>query len=112
MQYTVADMARAGCTSARGIRFWGDEGLLGEVDRSPGGDRRYTDEQIDKAKIIAAAQFGGFALAEIKEMLLAYDMEVYDALRIRLAQQSRAAAKLAQELPQPPDTKPAVEFDL
>jgi Predicted transcriptional regulators len=68
--YAVEDMLRAGCTTRRGIRFWEDQGLLGPVSRSEGGTRRFTEEQLEKAKIIAAAQFGGWSLEEIKQMLV------------------------------------------
>ena len=53
--HTVDEMCRAGCTSRRGVRYWEDQDLLGPVARSEGGTRRYTAEQLDKARIIAAA---------------------------------------------------------
>ena len=112
MNYTVDDMCRAGCTTPRGVRFWQDEGLLGEVERSAGGNRRYTAEQLDKARVIAAAKFAGWELSEIKEMLLAYDMEVFEALMTRLADQIKACVRLGENLPRPPETNGAVEFDL
>jgi DNA-binding transcriptional MerR regulator len=110
--HTVEDMCRAGCTTARGVRYWEDLDLLGPVERSNGGNRRYTDDQMDKARIIAAAQFGGFALDTIKEMLLSYDAEVFEALMTRLADQARACVRLGEQLPRPPAEKPALEFDL
>jgi len=60
----MEEMTRAGCTSRRGVRYWEDQGLLGDVKRSDGGTRQYTAEQLDRARIIAAAQFGGFDLAD------------------------------------------------
>lgn len=113
--HSVEDMTRAGCTTRRGVRFWEDQGLLGEVARSSGGTRQYTPAQLDKAKIIAAAQFGGFDLETIGKMLLAYDgdMEVYDALTTRLSDQIRAAARLAENLPVPLAGRvPTQEYDL
>lgn len=113
--HSMDEMTRAGCTSRRAIRFWEDNGLLGEVARSNGDTRIFTDKQVDLARVIAAAQFGGFLLNQIKEMLEAYDedMEVYDALAIRLADQMRAAARLAEALPIPLAARPAkVEYDL
>jgi DNA-binding transcriptional MerR regulator len=41
----------------------------GPVERTDGDTRRYTPEQLDKARIIAAAQFGGWTLEEIQGML-------------------------------------------
>lgn len=108
---------RAGCTSARGIRHWEDQGLLGEVARSDGGThRRFSDQQVNLARIIAAAQFGGFPLDQIKEMIDVYDGEVYEALLTRLADQTRAAVRLGENLPKPPDYaipgEPVEEYDL
>jgi len=113
--HSVEDMCRAGGTTRRGVRFWEEQGLLGNVARSSGDTRQFTDAQLDRAKIIAAASFGGFKLATIKEMLDVYhvDMEVYDALTTRLADQIRAAARLAEELPVPVISKaPLQEYDL
>ena len=110
--YSPAEMAKAGCTSLRGIRFWEDEGLLGEVARSEGGTRRYTSDQLDKARIIAAAQFGGWSLDEIRQMLIEWGPEVYEALLTRLADQARAAARLGEQLPKPPAASTAQEYDL
>jgi DNA-binding transcriptional MerR regulator len=113
--FSMEDMTRAGCTSRRGIRYWEDLGLLGEVARSAGDTRQYTAEQIDRAKIIAAASFGGWKLDDIRPMLEAYhaDMEVYDALTTRLTDQIRAAARLGESLPIPIGVRPKTqEYDL
>lgn len=115
MPHTVEDMCRAGCTTRRGVRYWEDVGLLGEVARSAGDTRQYTDKQLERAAIIAAAQFGGFSLETIGEMLNVYhaDMEVYDALTMRLSDQMRAAARLGEALPKPLAVRPAKqEYDL
>lgn len=110
--FSVDDMVRAGCTSRRGIRFWEEQGLLGKVERSDGNTRRYTQEQLDKAKIIAAAQFGGWSLEEIQQMLIEWGPEVYEAILTRLADQAMAAARLGEQLPHPPAKSTAKEYDL
>lgn len=110
--HSVDEMCRAGCTSRRGVRFWEEKGLLGPVERSAGDTRQYTDEQLDKAKIIAAAQFGGWSLEEIAQMLIEWDSEVHSAILTRLADQAQAAARLATELPKPPEHSKAMEYDL
>lgn len=99
--YSIDDMARAGCTTSRGIRFWEEQELLGEVARSQGDTRRFTDEQMRRARIIAAAQFGGWKLDEIRQMIEEYDGEAYSAIVTRLGDQMRAAARLAEDLPCP-----------
>lgn len=106
--HSMEAMMQAGCTTRRGIRFWESEGLLGEVARTDGDTRRYTDAQLDKAKIIAAAQFGGFSLEAIGEMLAEYGPEAYEALMFRLLDQTRAAIRLQEMLPKPQ----TVEYDL
>jgi DNA-binding transcriptional MerR regulator len=98
-QYTMAEMCAAGCTSRRGVRFWEQQGLLGEVGRSAGDTRWYTAEQIHRAKIIAAAQFGGWELSEAKQMLEEWGPDVRAGLIARLADQAKAAAKLVENLP-------------
>src|ERR1700749_3097116 len=101
--HSVEAMMRAGCTTRRGLRFWEEQELLGTVARSAGDTRQYTDEQLDRARIIAAAQFGGWPLAEIKNMLDAYDSDpsVFEAITTRLADQVRAAVRLGENLPKP-----------
>lgn len=106
--HSVEEMVRAGCTSRRGIRYWEEKGLLGPVERTEGDTRRYTPEQLDKAKIIAAAQFGGWSLEEIAEMLEEWGAEVHSAILTRLADQAMAASRLAVGLPKPP----TVEYDI
>lgn len=110
--HTVEEMCRAGCTSRRGVRYWESEGLLGEVARSNGGTRQYTADQLDRARIIAAAQFGGWSLDEIRQMLVEWGPEVYEALLTRLADQARAAARLGEQLPKPSAASTAKEYDL
>lgn len=108
--HSVEEMCIAGCTSRRGVRWWEEQGLLGPVERSEGGTRRFTAEQLDKARIIAAAQFGNFSLDTIKQMLLEWGPEVYEAILTRLADQTRAAVRLGEQLPKPLAT--VAEFDL
>jgi DNA-binding transcriptional MerR regulator len=113
--HSMDEMTRAGCTTRRAIRYWEDLGLLGEVARTNGDTRLFTDQQLDRARIIAAGQFGGFELDKIKAMLAEYDAsaEVYDALTTRLADQMRAAARLAEALPIPVACREIVqEYDL
>lgn len=112
--HSMDEMCRAGCTTRRGVRYWEDEGLLGSVERSAGGTRRYTADQVETARVIAAAQFGGWKLDEIKEMVANYDAEVFEALITRLSDQARAAARLCETLPKPRELRaaPVQEYDL
>jgi DNA-binding transcriptional MerR regulator len=109
--HSMDDMTKAGCTTRRGVRYWEERGLLGTVERSDGDTRRYTPEQLDKAKIIAAASFGNWSLEEIAQMLIEWGPDVHEAILTRLADQAMAAARLATELPKPAGM-PAPEYDL
>lgn len=106
--HSMEAMTVAGCTTRRGIRHWESEGLLGPVERSSGNTRRYTDAQIALAKIIAAAQFASFDLDTIKQMLIEWDEEVYEAICTRLTLQIKMGIRLIEDLPRPP----VVEYDL
>jgi DNA-binding transcriptional MerR regulator len=108
--HSVEEMVRAGCTSRRGVRFWEEKGLLGPVERTNGDTRRYTPEQLDKARIIAAAQFGGWSLEEISGMLAEWGPEAHEAILTRLAQQLTVGQRLFRDLPAPPVE--TVEYDL
>ena len=111
--HSVDEMCRAGCTSRRGIRFWEEKGLLGPVQRTSGDTRQFSPEQLDKARIIAAAQFGGWSLEEIADMLEEWGQEPYEAILTRLADQAMAAARLGEQLPKPPSFDPIKqEYDL
>jgi DNA-binding transcriptional MerR regulator len=107
--HSMDEMMRAGCTTRRGVRYWEEQGLLGDVERTEGETRRYTDDQLNRARVIAAAQFGGWKLDEIREMVENYDSEVYSALLTRLADQTRAAVRLGDQLPRP---AAPTEYDL
>lgn len=101
MSYSIDDMCKAGCTSPRGVRWWEEQGLLGPVDRTSGNQRRYTEEQMRRARIISAAQYCSFTLAEIAEMIGAYDLSVYQALQVKLASVANTALTLGEGLPMP-----------
>jgi MerR family gold-responsive transcriptional activator of gol and ges genes len=103
------DMCRAGMTSQRGVRFWEEKGLLGDVDRSDAGQRRFTAAQIRLARIIAAAQYCSFSLDDIKAMLADYDDEAFQAIQHKLAAVAATALALGEGLPKP---VAVVEYDL
>jgi DNA-binding transcriptional MerR regulator len=110
--HSIEAVCLAGCTTRRGVRHWEDSGLLGKVQRTDGNTRRYTDEQIDLARIIAAAQFGGWSLEEIKAMLAEWGDEAYEAITVRLSQQIQMAIRLVEALPKKGTSGETLEFDL
>lgn len=85
---TVA--ARAG-VNVQTLRFYERRGLLQRPDRSPGGHRLYTDEDVAIVRAIKAAQRLGFSLEEIDRLLRAGAHVHNDA-----ALQEHATLKLAE----------------
>lgn len=98
---SMDEMCLAGRTSRRGIRLWEEKGLLGTVERSAGGTRRYTVEQIRRAKIIAACQALGYTLEATDKIIMRYDFNVR-------AELSRDLRYIGDDLPSPVD----LEYDL
>lgn len=97
---SMDEMCLAGRTSRRGIRLWEEKGLLGTVERSAGGTRRYTVDQIRRAKIIAITQAVGMSLDDGATFLNNYTDGTYSFLLAELN-------ALRDLLPLPP-----MEFDL
>lgn len=64
--FSMDEMTSAGWATRRGIRLWEKAGLLGEVARDERNMRRFTADQVRRAKIIGAAQMAGMGLAEIR----------------------------------------------
>jgi DNA-binding transcriptional MerR regulator len=69
----IGQAARITGLSVDAIRFYEKEGLLREPARSEGGFRLYTKRDIENLAFIHQAQQLGFALAEIRELLLIQD---------------------------------------
>lgn len=83
--FTAKDMMVAGRTTHRGVRYWESQGLLGEVERSAGKHRVYTAEQVQRAKIIAAAQMAGWSITDIRKYLDNPTLEKAEQLSLDIA---------------------------
>lgn len=99
--YTLTDMQKAGRTTDRAVRWWEEQGLLGAVERGPRGHRRYTAQQLERARFIGAAQAAGWSLEETKT-----DMLRWDKLRTALEHRLAVTQRWLKELPEP------LEYDL
>lgn len=64
----IGQLARAAKINASAIRFYEKRGLLASPQRS-GGQRRYSQEALDRVLLIRFASEMGFTLAEIKLFL-------------------------------------------
>jgi DNA-binding transcriptional MerR regulator len=66
---TSGDLARATGNTVRTIRFYEEQGLLHPAEVSEGGHRRYTDEELERLRLIGDLRELGLSLSDIKSML-------------------------------------------
>ena len=63
------DLARATGNTVRTIRFYEEEGLLKPAVVSDGGHRRYTEDDLERLRLIADLRELGLSLCEIRSIL-------------------------------------------
>lgn len=63
------DLARATGTTVRTIRFYEEEGLLKPAVVSDGGHRRYTEDDLERLRLISDLRELGLSLCEIRSIL-------------------------------------------
>ena len=63
--YSIQDVSKKTGLSAHTLRFYEKEGLLTHVERSPGGFRQYTDEDLEALGLICCLKNTGMSLQEI-----------------------------------------------
>jgi DNA-binding transcriptional MerR regulator len=63
------DLARATGNTVRTIRFYEEEGLLKPAVVSDGGHRRYTEQDLERLRLITDLRELGLALCEIRSIL-------------------------------------------
>jgi MerR family Zn(II)-responsive transcriptional regulator of zntA len=68
-EYSSGDLARATGNTVRTIRFYEEQGLLRPSVVSEGGHRRYTEEDLEKLRLIADLRELGLPLCEIRAVL-------------------------------------------
>lgn len=62
-------MARLTGSTLRTVRFYEESGLLTPVERTEGGHRLFSRNELDKLRLVSDLRAAGFALEEIREML-------------------------------------------
>lgn len=70
MMYTVSETAKMLGTSAATLRYYEREGLLPLVERTPGGIRMFTDQDIPWLREILFLKQGGMSVKEILCLLV------------------------------------------
>ena len=63
------DLARATGNTVRAIRFYEEEGLLRPAVVSEGGHRRYTEDDLERLRLITDLRELGLSLCEIRSVL-------------------------------------------
>lgn len=66
---TSGDLARAAGTTVRTIRFYEERHLLSPADVSGGGHRRYTEEDLERLRLIGDLREIGISLCDIRSIL-------------------------------------------
>ena len=63
--YSIQDVSNKTGLSAHTLRYYEKEGLLSHVERTPGGFRQYTDEDMEAIGLICCLKNTGMSLQEI-----------------------------------------------
>ncbi|TCS65652.1 MerR family transcriptional regulator [Primorskyibacter sedentarius] len=66
---SIGTLAKRTGTKVQTIRYYEQIGLMPEPDRTEGGQRRYTDAELDRLAFIRHARQLGFSLDAIRELL-------------------------------------------
>ncbi|GAA4876272.1 MerR family transcriptional regulator [Pseudonocardia benzenivorans] len=66
---TIGELARRSGVSARTIRFWSDEGVLPETDRSAAGYRRYDASAVARLDLVRTLRELGLGLDAVRAVL-------------------------------------------
>ena len=99
--HQIGEVVEAVSLSLRTIRYYGEMGLAPPSGRSPGGFRLYTDDDIERLKLIKHMKPLGFSLEEMRDLLDARACLTGgvgdDAARERVLGKLKMYAALAQE---------------
>ena len=63
--YSIQDVSRKTGLSAHTLRYYEKEGLISDVERSPGGFRQYSEEDIEALGLIRCLKNTGMSIQEI-----------------------------------------------
>jgi DNA-binding transcriptional MerR regulator len=96
----IGEIAAKAGVPAKTIRFWEDQGLLPEPDRTPSGYRHYDADIVERLAFVRHAQAGGLTLEQIRQILDIRSsgeppcVHVTDAIAQRLAEVDARIAEL------------------
>jgi MerR family mercuric resistance operon transcriptional regulator len=87
----IGDVARSAGVNVQTLRYYERRGLVVAGFRRHSGQREYDEDDVNKVRVIKAAQRLGFSLAEIQEM---FDLSAHRRSTGEL--HARATAKIAE----------------
>lgn len=96
----IGELAEAAGTTAKTLRFYEEQGLLPQTERTASGYRSYTPAAINRIDFVHRGQSAGLTLAQIKQILDIRDRgeapceHVRDLLDLRLADIEQQIAQL------------------
>lgn len=67
--YSIGETAQLTGLSVSTLRYYDREGMFPGISRSNGGNRVFSDKEIDTLKIIECLKVSGMSIKEIKEFL-------------------------------------------
>ncbi|MGI6169945.1 MAG: MerR family transcriptional regulator [Christensenellales bacterium] len=69
MQYSIGEVAELAGISVSTLRYYDREGLFPNLERSNGGIRRFTENEVEALKIVECLKASGLSIKEIKQFL-------------------------------------------
>lgn len=90
----IGEVAELCGLSLRTVRYYEEQGLIEPEARSDGGFRLYTDEQVERLRLIRQMKPLGFTVVEMRELLDA--RELIGSARAGAKARARATEQLAE----------------
>lgn len=87
----TGELAHRAGVNKETIRFYEKSGLLADPQRTAGGYRQYSQEDLKRLIFVKNAKELGFSLAEIKELLALADGDIYKCCDVRQIAESKLA---------------------
>ncbi|MEZ5993381.1 MAG: heavy metal-responsive transcriptional regulator [Planctomycetota bacterium] len=79
MTMTVGELARQTGVNLETVRFYEKQKLLPEPERTPGGHRLYTHDDVERLSFIQRAKWVGFTLKEIRTLMRVREADPTDS---------------------------------
>ena len=97
--YTIREVSEKTGLSPHTLRYYEKEGLLSDVERSSGGFRQYTDEDLEALGLICCLKNTGMSLQEItcfSELTRGGDQTLKERVELLRAHRENVLARMEQ----------------